>query len=200
MPSWDDDDTLRPVVKVKPDLKTEVANLSAAVNKAAPPEPAPIAPRPESELVITYLGPSEKTRTVWVNDDGNEAINVDHVIGQAVASAQGTLKSIRAYTTDKEAQIGIHLRAGKGVAGWYPGSVPRVDFIINGDLTDYGKEFLRGRSMHFFPKAPSPSLLTEYDFIDYWLKPFVQELLRDHRVTVTADDALKLELPGVNLP
>jgi hypothetical protein len=148
---WDDDDdVVRPPGSVKPDIKVDVDAWHAKMKAAAkaPPVVSERAPPPPTVRTTVVTPPKEKAPPAPLSDAEQERLASEaRRAAEAVLHRAGTKRKVR-------------LRVK--VAGWYPGSVPAVDFCDGVG--------------HHFASAPRNPPETHDEYMLYWRAPFVAHL------------------------
>lgn len=145
---WDDDDVERPVVKTKGDVRADINEWQAKVNAAAKTVALP-AERTPVDVKAKQPAPVVKAPAVPALPEAD----IKRLQNEALQSANDV-----AHRSGMSRRVRLRVK----VPGWYPGSVPAVDF-------------LDGRP-HFFAHAPSRALETAEEYLEYWRKPFVEQL------------------------
>ncbi len=152
---WDDDgdDVARPPGTAKPDIKVDVDAWHAKMKAAAkaPPAVSEREPPPQSKITTTPNAPTnEPAPPAPLSDAEQERLAIE-----ARRSAEAVLHRAG---TKRKARLRVK------VAGWYPGSVPAVDFCDG-----HG---------HHFASAPHSPPETHDEYLRYWRAPFIAELKR----------------------
>jgi hypothetical protein len=152
---WDDDDVVRPPstpngAPEKPGIKVDVDAWHAKM-KAATKAPPPMSERsqpPPTVITTATAPPKEPAPPAQLSDAEAERLAIE-----ARRSAEAVLH--RAGAKRK-----VRLRVK--VSGWYPGSVPAVDFCDGAG--------------HHFASAPRNPPETHDEYMRYWRAPFVAHL------------------------
>lgn len=152
---WDDDDVVRPPstpngAPAKADSKLDVDAWHAKMKAAAkaPPAVSERAASPKTVVTASAIPKREIPATAPLSDAEQERLAVE-----ARRSADAVLH--RAGAKRK-----VRLRVK--VAGWYPGSVPAVDYCDG--------------LGHHFASAPRNPPETQEEYLRYWRAPFVAHL------------------------
>ena len=151
---WDDDDdVVRPAGTVKPDIKVDLDAWHAKMKAAAKAPPSVSEREPPPKTIVTTT-PKPSTKEPLAPAPLSDA-EQKHLASEAVRAAEAVRE--RAGTKRK-----VRLRVK--VSGWYPGSVPAVDFCDG-----HG---------HHFASAPRSPPETHDEYVRYWRAPFIAELKR----------------------
>lgn len=153
---WDGDDVVRPPSTpdgspAKPDIKVDLDAWHAKMKAAtkAPPVVSDRAPPPVSVIITTPKLPMQEEAAPAPLSDAEQV----RLAGEAKRAAEAVL--VRAGSKRK-----VRLRVK--VSGWYPGSVPAVDYCDG--------------QGHHFASAPHSPPETHDEYMRYWRAPFVAHL------------------------
>jgi hypothetical protein len=153
---WDDDDverpTSRPAVGKHAEVKVDVDAWHAKMKAAAKAPPA-VSERkaPPPTVITTSEAPKREIPAARVLSENEQ----ERLAKEARRAAEAEL-----HRAGPKRKVRLRVK----VPGWYPGSVPAVDFCDG-----HG---------HHFASAPGNPPDTHEEYVLYWRAPFVAELKR----------------------